>query len=140
MIFLHVHSQQIYSFFRHVSALSVLHVVAGVLICCVLAGCAVNREKQSEVKYDMMENLTARFNIVYHGRKIIADVMRDNFEAHRDNYQQLLPVLIEPTDATASSNTQLMIPLSARPGISSTKKLRANTSTRLICLPAKRTT
>src|SRR5690606_11348099 len=40
--------------------------------------------------------------------KIVADVTRQNFEAHQDNYQQLLPVLIEPTEATASSNTQLM--------------------------------
>ena len=56
----------------------------------------------------MMENLTARYNIVYHGRKIIDDVERENFAAHRDNYQQLLPVLIEPTEATASANTPLM--------------------------------
>src|SRR3546814_17424490 len=73
-----------------------------------MAGGAANREKEDEVKYDMMENLTARFNIGYHGRKIIADVKRQNFEAHRDNYQQLLPVLIEPTEAMASSNIQLM--------------------------------
>jgi len=56
----------------------------------------------------MMENLTARYNIVYHGRKIIDDVERENFASHRDNYQQLLPVLVEPTDATASANTALM--------------------------------
>src|SRR3546814_16172295 len=73
-----------------------------------MAGGAANREKEDEVKYDMMENLTARFNIVYHGRKIIADVKRQNFEAHRDNYQQLLPVLIEPTEAMASSNIQML--------------------------------
>src|SRR3546814_7033806 len=108
MIFLHVHSQQIYSFFRHLSATSVPRIITGVLICGMMAGCAANREKEDEVKYDMMENLTARFNIVYHGRKIIADVKRQNFEAHRDNYQQLLPVLIEPTEAMASSNIQLM--------------------------------
>ena len=56
----------------------------------------------------MMENLTARYNIVYHGRKIIQDVERENFAVHRDNYQQLLPVLIEPTEATAASNAKLM--------------------------------
>lgn len=55
-----------------------------------------------------MENFTAKYNIVYHGRKIIADVERANFDAHQENYQQLLPVLIEPTEAMASSNTALM--------------------------------
>lgn len=78
------------------------------LVCGVVIGCAAHREKDGEVKYDMMENLTARFNIVYHGRKIISDVTRQNFEAHRDNYQQLLPVLIEPTETTSSSAAQLM--------------------------------
>ncbi|MFC3198913.1 tetratricopeptide repeat protein [Parapedobacter deserti] len=56
----------------------------------------------------MMENLTARYNIVYHGRKIIGDVERENFALHQNNYQQLLPVFIEPTEATASANTALM--------------------------------
>ncbi|WP_262249132.1 type IX secretion system periplasmic lipoprotein PorW/SprE [Parapedobacter soli] len=78
------------------------------LVYCVVAGCAANREKDRAAEYDMMENLTAKFNIVYHGRKIIADVTRQNFEAHHEDYQQLLPVLIEPTEATSSSNTQLM--------------------------------
>src|SRR3546814_9622119 len=88
MIFLHVHSQQIYSFFRHLSASSVPRIITGVLICGMMAGCAANREKEDEVKYDMMENLTARFNIVNHGRKIIADVKLRHLQAHRDKYQQ----------------------------------------------------
>lgn len=108
MIFLHVHSQQRYSFLWHLPAISFLRIAAVMLICCVVAGCAANRGKEGGAKYDTMENLTARFNIVYHGRKIISDVTRQNFEAHRDNYQQLLPVLIEPTEITASSNAQLM--------------------------------
>src|SRR5690606_26104994 len=31
-----------------------------------------------------------------------------SFAGHVDNYQQLLPVFIEPTEATASANAQLM--------------------------------
>ncbi|MGK6349967.1 tetratricopeptide repeat protein [Parapedobacter sp. DT-150] len=73
-----------------------------------IAACAANKKQEGEANYDMMENLTARYNIVYHGRKIIADAERENFEAHRDNYQQLLPVLVEPTETSASSNTPLM--------------------------------
>ncbi len=103
-----MHSQQRYSFLRHLPAISVARVIVGILVCFIIAGCAANRGREDGSQYDMMESLTARFNIVYHGRKIIADVTRQNFEAHRDNYQQLLPVLIEPTEATASSNTPLM--------------------------------
>lgn len=68
-------------------------------------GCAGMKQ---EPKYDMMENITARYNIVYHSRKIIRDVMEENFVGHSENYQQLLPVFIEPTEATASSSAQLM--------------------------------
>ena len=68
-------------------------------------GCA---GKKQEPKYDLMENITARYNIVYHSRKIIDEVSRDNFAAHIENYQQRLPVFIEPTEATAASNAPLM--------------------------------
>src|SRR3546814_17154607 len=108
MIFLHVHSQQIYSFFRHLSATSVPRIITGVLICGMMAGCAANREKEDEVKYDMLENLPARFNTVYHGRKIIADVKRQHFDAHPNKYQPLLQVLIETTEARAMTHIKPM--------------------------------
>ncbi|WP_353125057.1 tetratricopeptide repeat protein [Parapedobacter pyrenivorans] len=92
----------------HPPSLSFLRIAIGILMCFGVASCAVNKQKEEGTTYDMMENITARYNIVYHGRKIIADVTRENFAAHQDNYQQLLPVLIEPTDATESSNTALM--------------------------------
>src|SRR5690606_6968207 len=72
----------------------------------VCTGCAGRKEGASE--YDMMENITAKYNIVYHGRKIIDDVTRADFTGHIDNYQQPLPVFVEPTEATASANAQLM--------------------------------
>jgi len=81
--------------------------MALVLLSCVAIACSLKRNAEGQT-YDMMENLTARYNIVYHGRKIIDDVQRENLAAHRDNYQQLLPVLIEPTEATAVANTPLM--------------------------------
>ncbi len=77
------------------------------LLSCVAVACSVKKNADGQ-KYDMMENLTARYNIVYHGRKIIDDVEKENFASHQDNYQQLLPVLVEPTDATTSANTPLM--------------------------------
>ncbi len=74
-----------------------------------MAACAVNRQqKEEKTTYDIMENMTARYNIVYHGRKIIHEAEAENFAAHRDNYQQLLPVLIEPNESTISSHTALM--------------------------------
>lgn len=78
-----------------------------VLMSCIAMACSAQKQADGQ-KYDLMENLTARYNIVYHGRKIIDEVERENFASHRDNYQQLLPVLVEPTDATASANTPLM--------------------------------
>ncbi len=84
-----------------------LRAAAMVLASCLVAACAT-RKQAGKQEYDMMENLTARYNIVYHGRKIIADVERQNFASHRDNYQQLLPVLVEPTEASAAANAPLM--------------------------------
>lgn len=84
-----------------------LRVTALALLSCIAVACSLKKDAGGQ-EYDLMQNLTARYNIVYHGRKIIDDVERENFASYRDNYQQLLPVLIEPTDATASANTPLM--------------------------------
>jgi len=78
-----------------------------VILAGLIAACA-GRRPEGKPEYDMMENLTARYNIVYHGRKLIADVERQQFETHRDNYQQLLPVLIDPTETSAASAAPLM--------------------------------
>lgn len=69
-------------------------------------GCAGQR--RAEPKYDMMENLSARYNIAYHGQQIIDDVSRSQFEAYRDNYQQLLPVFVEPPEQAGASYGALM--------------------------------
>lgn len=85
--------------------LGVRLLVAG-LFCAAFWACM--GRKQNEPKYDMMQNISAKYNIVFHGRKIIDDVERENFAAHRDNYQQLLPVFVEPAEAAASSYQPLM--------------------------------
>lgn len=107
-IFASVFPAKIFIFMAHLPSFSFLRITVGILMCFGAASCAVNKQKEAGATYDMMENLTARYNIVYHGRKIIADATRENFAAHQDNYQQLLPVLVEPTEASASSHTQLM--------------------------------
>lgn len=72
----------------------------------VIGACAGQR--RAEPQYDIMENLSARYNIIHHGREIISDVRRSQFDAHRDNYQQLLPVFVEPPAQAAASYGTLM--------------------------------
>ncbi len=85
-----------------------LRFLAITVVSSAFVACATSKRGAGQQEYDVMENFTAKYNVVYHGRKLIADVERANFAAHQDNYQQLLPVLIEPTEATASTNTALM--------------------------------
>lgn len=76
------------------------------VVAVVIWACAGQR--RAEPKYDIMENLSARYNIIHHGREIINEVRRSQFEAHRDNYQRLLPVFVEPPEAAAASYGPLM--------------------------------
>src|SRR5690606_5048397 len=91
------------SIFR-ISRRPLILAVMTVFIC---IGCAGSKQG-GKPKYDMMENLTARYNMVYHGRKIIDETIQRDAANQEMNYQQLLPVLIEPTEATTSANVQLM--------------------------------
>ena len=79
-----------------------------VLCAMVVAMWACAGQKRGEPKYDIMENLSARYNILYHGRKIIDEVSLSQFESHRDNYQQLLPVFVEPPEQANSLYGALM--------------------------------
>lgn len=55
-----------------------------------------------------MDNLTSRYNIIFHGKSIVEDAELQNTASHRENYSTLLPVFIEPTESSASANTMLM--------------------------------
>lgn len=59
-------------------------------------GCLGRKQEQEGPKYDMFQNFSTKFNIVYHGRLILDDVERQITEGHRENFQQLIPVFIEP--------------------------------------------
>src|SRR5690606_28645649 len=72
-----------------------------------LASC-VGLKKKDRPRYDLMDNLTSRFNIIHHGWVMIADAETQNRTAHKENYRELLPVFIEPTEVSGSTHTQLM--------------------------------
>lgn len=78
-------------------------VIAGILA----ASCAGLRKKDRP-EYDMMDNLTSRFNIIYHGKEIIAEAEKENLQAYKLNYYDLLPVFIEPDEASVSRHSSLM--------------------------------
>lgn len=73
----------------------------------VLASCA-GLKKKDRPRYDLMDNLTSRYNIIHHSREMIADAEQHNRQAHRENYRHLLPVFVEPTEVSASSHALLM--------------------------------
>lgn len=79
-----------------------------VLCAMVVALWACAGQKRGEPKYDIMENLSARYNIVYHGRKIVDEVRLSQFESYRDNYQRLIPVFVEPPEQANSLYGMLM--------------------------------
>lgn len=77
--------------------------IAGIL----LASCAGLRKKDRP-EYDMMDNLTSRFNIIHHAKEIIAQAENQNQQSFKINYYDLLPVFIEPDEASTHRHTTLM--------------------------------
>lgn len=73
----------------------------------VLASCAGLKPKDRP-PYDVMDNLTSRYNIIHHSREMVAKAEQDNLQSHRENYRYLLPVFVEPTEVSASAHTILM--------------------------------
>lgn len=57
---------------------------------------------------DEYQNFTTRYNILFNGNKILEEVQRDRINGARENYQTLLPVFIDPTDAQANGAAYLM--------------------------------
>lgn len=72
-----------------------------------LASCAGLKKKEKH-QYDLMDNLTSRYNIIFHGKSIIEDVEQKNTASHKENYGTLLPIFIEPTESSTAANTALM--------------------------------
>lgn len=80
-----------------------LVLAAGILF----TSCAGLRKKD-QPEYDMMDNLTSRFNIIYHAKEIIADAEQENGQSFKANYYDLLPIFIEPDEASTARHTALM--------------------------------
>lgn len=77
------------------------------LVCLILASCA-GLKKKDQPRYDFMDNLTSRYNIIHHGREIIAEAERQNREAYVPVFHDYLPILIEPSEGSAASHRLLM--------------------------------
>jgi hypothetical protein len=55
-----------------------------------------------------MQNLTARFNVLYNARELL-EMSEKNIEAaHIDDYAEILPVYKEPTEASSNTEAKLL--------------------------------
>lgn len=86
---------------------SIIFYCFAALMVATLASCA-GLKKKERPQYDFMDNLTSRYNIIFHGKSIIEEAEIQNKKSHRENYNVLLPVFIEPTESSAAAHTQLM--------------------------------
>jgi len=55
-----------------------------------------------------MQNFTAKFNILYNSNKLLDEAERNRINSSKENYQQELPVFIEPNSSSIKSNQRLM--------------------------------
>lgn len=53
-----------------------------------------------------MQNLTARYNIIYNANLLLDESSENIEKAHLDNYSQLLTIYKEPSEATSASETK----------------------------------
>jgi len=71
------------------------------------SGCLLHRKEKAE-KTDFMQNVTAKFNIIYNANKLLQEAEQNRINNTSENYQSLLPVFIEPNETSISANTKLM--------------------------------
>lgn len=72
-----------------------------------LSSCFLNK-KAKEEKTDLMQNITTKFNILYNAKKILHEAEQNRINQTKLNYQHLLPVFVEPNEASISANAKLM--------------------------------
>lgn len=72
-----------------------------------LASCA-GLKNQDRPRYDLMDNLTSRYNIIFHSQQIIEQAEEENRKAFKPNFLNDLPVFIEPTESSQQSHAVLM--------------------------------
>ncbi|HZH55456.1 MAG TPA: tetratricopeptide repeat protein [Sphingobacteriaceae bacterium] len=72
-----------------------------------LASCA-GLKNQDRPQYDLMDNLTSRYNIIFHAKQIIEQAEAENRQSFSPNFYHDLPVFIEPTASSTQSHAALM--------------------------------
>ncbi|QNL50034.1 tetratricopeptide repeat protein [Olivibacter sp. SDN3] len=55
-----------------------------------------------------MQNLTTKFNILYHANKLLNEAEKNRIGGYKENYQRLLPIFIEPYESSITTNNHAM--------------------------------
>jgi len=55
-----------------------------------------------------MQNITTKFNILYNANKLLQEAEQNRINTYKENYQDLLPVFIEPSETSVAANGKLM--------------------------------
>src|SRR5690606_10219721 len=71
-----------------------------------VTGCA--SRKKNKPRYDMMQNISTRYNILFNARLLLQEAEKNRLAQHPDNYQQVLSVFQEPTEASIRASEHLM--------------------------------
>lgn len=80
--------------------------VAGICMMLFFAGCATHRADKG--KYDLMDNFTSRYNILYHSEVLLKEVSQQQRSAHQDAFEKVLPVFIEPPLAVSAQQKHIL--------------------------------
>jgi tetratricopeptide (TPR) repeat protein len=84
------------------SVLTIL-LLGGLGLVVLVQGCGSGKES---IASKGMQNLTARYNIVYNGRILLDESIRNMESAYTDDYSEVLQVFREPSEALASGEAK----------------------------------
>jgi tetratricopeptide (TPR) repeat protein len=71
-----------------------------------VSGCFTKKEKAEKTSFS--QNITTKFNILYNANKLLDEAEENRINSVKPNFQNTLPVFIEPNEASIASNTKLM--------------------------------
>jgi tetratricopeptide (TPR) repeat protein len=72
----------------------------------IVSACAGRKSKPTS--YDMFDNLTSRYNIIFHSKELIQKVSNEQRAGHKEAFEQQLPVLVEPPSLVNSTHLKLL--------------------------------
>lgn len=78
-----------------------------IIVLFLLSSCFLNKKEKAD-RTDLMQNITTKFNILYNANKLLEEAERNRINSYKENYQQLLPVFIQPNETSIAANAKLM--------------------------------